>query len=156
MGQKGSEWVELIIDHHRFSSHALATIMRMPLPTPVTFNKSNSFKRNILYNVLNVLFSHIRILSFCILLLFCISLLLNAFYIKSRIHHQNFHSSSLFATITRHATTRGLNHLILVPGHAIWKGGDPRLRLDDDQWILEPYQKAGGRVDAFFAHIQRG
>lgn len=53
-------------------------------------------------------------------------------------------------------TIRGLNHLIIVPGHAIWKGGDPRLRLDNDQWLLEPYQKSGRRVAAFFAHIERG
>ena len=120
--------------------------MRM-LPAPVTFHKTNSFKHNFRYNGPNV----------CILLLFSMSLLLNAFYITSRIHHQTFHSSGLFATITRHAEiTRGLNHLILVPGHAIWKGGDPQLRRDVDQWVLEPYQKVGGRVDAFFAHIQRG
>ncbi|KAG6821023.1 hypothetical protein H0H93_007913 [Arthromyces matolae] len=40
--------------------------------------------------------------------------------------------------------------------HAIWKGIDPDLRLNEDQWILEPYQTGGGRVSAFFAHILRG
>ena len=60
------------------------------------------------------------------------------------------------STITRQETATRLEHLIIVPGHAVWKGGDPRSRLDDDQWILEPYQKSGGRVATFFAHIQRG
>ena len=41
----------------------------------------------------------------------------------------------------------------MVPGHAIWKGTTLEARLDEDQWILEPYQHGGGRVAAFFKHI---
>jgi hypothetical protein len=137
------------------------------LPAPVTFTKRKPFRRNpILFhsNVLDVLLSRTRLTNLAILLLLfvcCMSLLLNAFHMNSttRIHHQTNQlctSSAMYATITREEAIRGLKHLIVVPGHAIWKGGDPQLRLDDNQWVLEPYQKSRGRVAAFFAHIQRG
>jgi len=49
-----------------------------------------------------------------------------------------------------------LHHLIIVPGHAIWKGSDPQKRTQDSEWILESYQKGGGRVQAFYDHIAAG
>lgn len=58
--------------------------------------------------------------------------------------------------IVRPEYARNLNHLIVVPGHAIWKGSRPELRMDDNEWVLEPYQKGKGRVRAFFSHIVRG
>lgn len=117
------------------------------LPAPVTFTKSNPLRRSPIL--------HPCRLPFLLLLLLCsISLLLNAFYMYQKNHLCI--SSAFSATVTRRVTIRGLNHLIIVPGHAIWKGGDPRLRLDNDQWLLEPYQKSGRRVAAFFAHIERG
>ncbi|CAA7259181.1 unnamed protein product [Cyclocybe aegerita] len=41
----------------------------------------------------------------------------------------------------------------MVPCHAIWKGSDSWLNEDD--WILESYQKGPGRVKAFYEHIAR-
>ncbi|KAH9858594.1 hypothetical protein C2E23DRAFT_799272, partial [Lenzites betulinus] len=41
----------------------------------------------------------------------------------------------------------------MVPGHAIWKGASLDARFDEDQWVLEPYQRGGGRIAAFFKHI---
>ncbi|KAL1747074.1 hypothetical protein HDZ31DRAFT_80770 [Schizophyllum fasciatum] len=38
----------------------------------------------------------------------------------------------------------------MVPGHSIWKGTDP------DQWVLEPYQRAGNRIAALIKHIEIG
>ncbi|KAF9453935.1 hypothetical protein P691DRAFT_693495 [Macrolepiota fuliginosa MF-IS2] len=63
--------------------------------------------------------------------------------------------SALWATIPRPRTAE-LNHLVIVPGHAIWTGHDPKKRLDDSEWILEPYQKGRARLEALYHHIQRG
>jgi len=49
-----------------------------------------------------------------------------------------------------------LEHLVIVPGHAIWIGNDPGQRLDESQWALEPYQKGRARLEALYQHIQRG
>lgn len=48
-----------------------------------------------------------------------------------------------------------LNHLVLVPGHAIWAGHDFRDREDDENWILEPFQR-GGSVKTFWKHVSKG
>uniref|UniRef100_A0A0W0FWN4 Xylanolytic transcriptional activator regulatory domain-containing protein n=1 Tax=Moniliophthora roreri TaxID=221103 RepID=A0A0W0FWN4_MONRR len=49
-----------------------------------------------------------------------------------------------------------LDHLIVVPGHAVWHGSKIEDRLDEDFWTLEPYQKNGGRPEVFFQHISKG
>jgi len=127
------------------------------LPVPATFTKRKTL-RQLRSNVFDVFLSRTRPINLVILLLLFISLLFNTYiYSTVRIYHDKICiSSGLFQTITREDTIRGLKHLIVVPGHAIWKGGDPQSRLDEDQWILEPYQKSGGRVATFFAHIQQG
>jgi hypothetical protein len=131
------------------------------LPTPATSTKRKYFRQNPARprsNVLELLLSRTRLTNLAILLLLficCMSLLLNAFHVI-HIHLQTKQigtPTGMYATITREENMRRLKHLIVVPGHAVWKGGDP---LDDDHWILEPYQKSGGRVATFVSHIQRG
>ncbi|KIL68870.1 hypothetical protein M378DRAFT_70620 [Amanita muscaria Koide BX008] len=93
------------------------------------------------------------------LLLSCLALsvLFNFFLYIHRPAVPHFPSLSAFsAALTRDNASESLNHLIIVTGHAIWIGTDPSLRLSEDQWLLEPYQKGQGRLDAFFAHISRG
>ncbi|KAF8348176.1 hypothetical protein F5887DRAFT_1254581 [Amanita rubescens] len=91
---------------------------------------------------------------FSLLSLLALSLLCNlALYIP---HHATDPLPVLLAAIKRHDSTENLTHLIIVPGHAIWTGTDPNLRLSEDQWLLESYQKGKGRLAAFFAHISRG
>ncbi|PWN50688.1 hypothetical protein IE53DRAFT_82682 [Violaceomyces palustris] len=51
--------------------------------------------------------------------------------------------------------TESLNHLVLVVGHAIWAGCDVKGRENDENWILEEYQK-GGSVKSFYKHIEKG
>jgi hypothetical protein len=58
--------------------------------------------------------------------------------------------------LERAAATKTLTHLVIVPGHAIWRGTRPELRMADDQWALAPFQKGKDRVRAFFSHIIRG
>jgi hypothetical protein len=64
--------------------------------------------------------------------------------------------SVLWATVTHPTSSEDLNHLVVVPGHAIWIGNDPERRLDSSEWILEPYQKGKARLEALYQHIQRG
>lgn len=58
--------------------------------------------------------------------------------------------------VTRESWTEPLDHLIVVPGHAIWKGVDPEKRTQDSEWILTPYQKGTGKTQIFWEHIAVG
>ncbi|WVW78758.1 hypothetical protein I302_100719 [Kwoniella bestiolae CBS 10118] len=62
---------------------------------------------------------------------------------------------SIETTIERDPRYSELNHLIMVPGHAIWLGHDADKVNENDDWILEPMQK-GGSVRTYVKHIQRG
>jgi hypothetical protein len=64
-------------------------------------------------------------------------------------------SESIEATIERSPEISSLTHLVMVAGHAIWKGADPELRSNDSEWVLTPIQK-GGSVNTFYKHIQTG
>ncbi|KAJ7502837.1 hypothetical protein B0H11DRAFT_1711888 [Mycena galericulata] len=48
-----------------------------------------------------------------------------------------------------------LKNLIIVPGHAIWKGSDPDLRMRLDEWAFQSYQSntESGLLELFFQHI---
>ncbi|KAF7362108.1 C6 transcription factor [Mycena venus] len=50
-----------------------------------------------------------------------------------------------------------LNHLIIVPGHAIWKGTNPDLRMQLDEWVFQSFQKnpEPSRLQVFFQHISK-
>lgn len=63
---------------------------------------------------------------------------------------------SIAATVVRQPEWTDVKHLIIVAGHAVWTGSDPRARLDESNWILEDRQKGGGNVAAFFRHIEEG
>ncbi|KAJ7287761.1 hypothetical protein C8J57DRAFT_1284848 [Mycena rebaudengoi] len=48
-----------------------------------------------------------------------------------------------------------LNHLILVPGHGIWTGSNPELRLRSEEWAFQSYQadQESNLLALFFQHI---
>ncbi|KAJ7350325.1 hypothetical protein DFH08DRAFT_861053 [Mycena albidolilacea] len=50
-----------------------------------------------------------------------------------------------------------LNHLIIVPGHATWKGTDPSLRMQLEEWAFESFQTKPepSRLEVFFQHISQ-
>lgn len=62
---------------------------------------------------------------------------------------------SIETTVDRDQRFAELEHLIMVPGHAIWLGHDASKVEEDDQWILEPIQK-GGSVKTYVKHIREG
>ena len=51
--------------------------------------------------------------------------------------------------------TEKLNHLVIVAGHAVWAGCTFEERENDENWVLEEYQR-GGSVKTYWQHIKRG
>lgn len=62
---------------------------------------------------------------------------------------------SIETTIERDPRIQQLGHMIMVPGHAIWTGGDISRVEEDEQWVLEPMQR-GGSVRTYLRHIEIG
>lgn len=136
------------------------------LPFPATFSSNRDYARygRRYRSTKDVLLTRARVTNLGFLLLAgfsVLSFLVNlGFYFSSgpaqRHSFPHFTADGLTATIDRDDMLTSLDHLIIVPGHAIWTGTSPERRLDDDEWILEPYQRGGGRVSAFYNHIATG
>ncbi|WVF70088.1 hypothetical protein IAT40_004875 [Kwoniella sp. CBS 6097] len=62
---------------------------------------------------------------------------------------------SIETTIERDVRYGDLDHLIMVPGHAIWTGHDVDKIREDDDWVLEAMQR-GGSVKTYVKHIEKG
>lgn len=140
--------------------HGNHSLLPMSLPSPVLSRRP--FRRESKRTLsVDVLLSRSRITNLAVVLLAgitALSLLVNLSYWLSSpsSSHARPSGKSISATIARPRALQGLSHLVIVPGHAIWEGTDASARLDEDNWVLEPYQRDGGRVDAFFQHITRG
>ena len=65
-------------------------------------------------------------------------------------------SRSIVETLPSKSPASGLDHLVIVPGHAIWTGAHLGDVENEDSWILAPYQRGRGRPSIFRAHISRG
>lgn len=59
-------------------------------------------------------------------------------------------------TISYNYSLSHLDHLIIVAGHAIWKGGAPANHKEDSEWVLDVAQTSRGNPEAFYAHIAKG
>lgn len=90
----------------------------------------------------------------------CLSFIYNlSFELSSPFYDAHFNystPSSILTTIERNERLTSLDHLIIVPGHAIWTGIKPEHAWDEEFWTLEDYQKGGGRISAFIDHIKQG
>lgn len=157
------------------------------LPNPVTSKFRSSGKAflgssNHYRSRKDVLLSRARItnLGFLLLLTFAsLSFLLNVYHYftspvssptlrpppgsrPSRTKHSSSHVSdpppdSILSTIARDDAVKRLTHLVIVPGHGIWKGTSQEDMFDEEKWALESYQIGGGRrVRAWVKHIQIG
>ncbi|KAM5533031.1 hypothetical protein V8D89_013299 [Ganoderma adspersum] len=117
----------------------------------------------------DVLLSRARVtnLGFFLLAAFAaLSFLLNVFHYftdpsGSSSHDGGIHiltaaPRGIWETLQRDRTLREIDHLIMVPGHAIWTGRSVDERMDEGAWVLESYQRGGGRIAAFFRHIAGG
>ena len=136
------------------------------LPLPVSLTSSRHPRSRHYRSTRDILLTRARItnLGFFLLAGFAaFSFLLNlVWYLAGSDDHAYDHEGpyaaprGIWETLQRDPALEGIDHLIMVPGHAIWKGTNLEARLDEDQWVLEPYQRGGGRVSAFFRHIVAG
>ena len=134
------------------------------LPAPVTLYEKRGSRGRSTLKTKDVLLARARVTNLgLILLLSCsaLSFLFNlGFWLSSGpvVYPipENVSPQSILATIERDRVLHSLDHLVIVPGHAVWKGTHPERALEEDNWILEPYQRGGGRVDAFYNHIMQG
>ncbi|KAF9528510.1 hypothetical protein CPB83DRAFT_313950 [Crepidotus variabilis] len=100
--------------------------------------------------------SRITNLGACLLSALCtISVLINIQNWLSSTCSPNIHYHELqLETVQRPEENQDLTHLVVVPCHSIWKGTDSWSNEDD--WLLESYQRGPGRVKAFYEHILKG
>ncbi len=61
---------------------------------------------------------------------------------------------SVETTIKRDPRMAEVDHLILVPGHAVWLGTDAGAAGEDEEWVLEKMQR-GGSVSTYIKHVER-
>ncbi|KAF5345270.1 hypothetical protein D9758_008499 [Tetrapyrgos nigripes] len=112
-------------------------------------NTEGAFRRRKLQDLL---LSRARITNLAFFLLafaFSISIFIN---LKHLLTSQSSPlPQSILSTISRENTH--LDHLIVVPCHAVWLGGASEDRNLERLWLLEPYQQGSGRLKAFFQHI---
>ncbi len=142
-----------------------STCIGCMLPTPVSFATRRPFRRNggtlhTRQRTIDVLRTRARVTNLAVLLLgsfACLSFIFNlSYYFSSPGGLHAVHPSSILSTIRRDRGLGNLDHLVIVPGHSIWHGMNAQSRLDEQEWVLEPYQKGTGRVEAFYQHIARG
>ncbi|GJE91972.1 hypothetical protein PsYK624_081240 [Phanerochaete sordida] len=135
----------------------------MMLPAPVSYHtKRGSISRS-QRPLREVLLTRARItnLGLCLLAgVAAVSLLLNLGHYFSRPPAFVVSSALLpaphLSTVGYDSQLQALDHLVMVPGHAIWKGTAPGRILDEQNWLLEPYQATRGRIEAFYNHVARG
>ncbi|KAJ3901706.1 hypothetical protein F5879DRAFT_806844 [Lentinula edodes] len=126
------------------------------LPLPVSQPQQRSFHNKIVArdgSILPGLQSRARITNLSLILLSSLaffSVVLNMNVWISRLPGP---PNSILSTLNSDRNFDNLDHLIIVPGHAIWNGASAKHRLDENLWTLEPYQKNSGRVEAFYQHI---
>ena len=138
---------------------------RIPmLPTPVSLSKHRRvFRRTLPVSprwTLDILLTQARVTNLGFILLSCFAILSFLYNLSHYFSHPQrpWHNTpiNIVSTLSRSNTVQNLNHLIIVPGHSIWKGSNPYLMRNENEWMLEPYQKGGERVFAFINHISRG
>ncbi|KAK0195672.1 hypothetical protein F5146DRAFT_1101110 [Armillaria mellea] len=126
------------------------------LPTPVSFSR-RPFRRNGRSSldkprrrILDSLLTRARVTNLAVLLLAAfsaISFLVNlSLYFSASSTPDESLPHSIVSTIARHRALANLNHL----------GTDSASRSDVNDWVLEPYQREGNRVETFYQHITHG
>lgn len=134
------------------------------LPPPISLNNPRRiFRKKIPPNhrrTLDILLTRSRITNLGVFVLSCFAFISFVYNLTSYFSYpsptQYTPQWSHMSTIARSPALQSLNHLIIVPGHSIWKGSNPTLRMEEDEWFLEPWQRGGGRISAFVSHITRG
>ncbi|KAE9408607.1 hypothetical protein BT96DRAFT_985487 [Gymnopus androsaceus JB14] len=124
------------------------------LPKPVSYPAFRAKTAIRDRKVLDCLRSQARITNFGLLLLSLLTFTSLLYNLGQWITVSSSPPDSILSTLSRDSVITGfLNHLIIVPGHAIWNGASADSRLDETFWTLESYQRSSGRLEAFYQHI---
>ncbi|KAJ7188545.1 hypothetical protein C8R46DRAFT_934481 [Mycena filopes] len=131
------------------------------LPRPVSTDRRRGFslKRTSLLNRSRA--TNLAVLG--LVALACTSLLFNLhlyYYLSPAPKRASFDlqgalNAQLLASLPDLESKATLNHLVVVPGHAIWKGTNPELRTRPQEWAFRSYQpgQESSRLEVFFQHI---
>ncbi|KAJ7128946.1 hypothetical protein C8R43DRAFT_1098509 [Mycena crocata] len=123
------------------------------LPTPVSGRRHGLSLRR------TSLLSRSRATNLAVLILSSfafISFILNVQFYFSPDHSSILnHPLDVLASLPDVQLRSGLNHLIVVPGHAVWKGTNVDLRMKVEEWTFQSYQKnqESSPLEVFFQHI---
>ena len=134
------------------------------LPSPVSFQRRGGILNHSPRPLSRLLRAPARLTNLGALILsslLALSLLLNLrlFYLDDSptIHNPTQLLRSIVETLPeRRPSASGLDHLVIVPGHAIWVGAHEDEAEMEDSWLLASYQKGRRRPSVFRAHISRG
>jgi hypothetical protein len=89
-------------------------------------------------------------------LLLFLSILLNLRSRYRTVVSPLLHFRSIVDTFPKRPTASSvLDHLVIVPGHAIWIGAGAEDAEEEDAWLLYPFQKGRGSPSLYRAHIAR-
>jgi len=133
------------------------------LPAPVSFQRRGGILNHSPRSLSRLLRAPARLTNLGALLLSSLltfSLLLN-FRLSYLDSPSNQNAPPLLRSIVealpeRRPSVSDLDHLVIVPGHAIWIGAHEEEAEVEDSWLLASYQKGRGRPTVFRAHISRG
>ncbi|KAG8823638.1 hypothetical protein FRC19_003436 [Serendipita sp. 401] len=138
----------------------------MPLPQPVTSTSSQTFRSWLNHRRAHVL-NRSRVTSLAVYVLAATLLLsltanLNAWADNTRLRRIN--QSRTQSPALLRALRSSLNkdsfgnasHLVIVAGHAIWRGCNSTDWTHEDNWVLQEHQKGTGSSRAFYSHIEKG
>ncbi|KAH9985830.1 hypothetical protein BJV74DRAFT_846469 [Russula compacta] len=130
------------------------------LPAPVTFQRrGRGLVNHTPRSFSKLLRAPARLTNLGALLvigLLTFSLLLNFRFLYGRTQRLPLLRSIVEALPTRPSTSLSLDHLVIVPGHAIWIGARSEDAEADDSWLLASYQKGRRRPSVLRAHISHG
>ncbi|KAH9954912.1 hypothetical protein BGW80DRAFT_1397374 [Lactifluus volemus] len=129
------------------------------LPTPISFQRQRGLSFNQRpRSFAKFLRGPARLTNLSALVL--LTLLAVSLFVNFRHHYQspiqNVALRSIIETLPSRPSSSVLNHLVIVPGHAIWIGARADDAEDEDSWLLAPYQRGRGRPSIFRAHISLG
>lgn len=129
------------------------------LPAPVSFQRRGHILNHHPRSLAKLLRAPARLTNLSALvlaLLLFLSILLNLRSRYRTVVSPLLHFRSIVDTFPKRPTASSvLDHLVIVPGHAIWIGAGAEDAEEEDAWLLYPFQKGRGSPSLYRAHIAR-
>lgn len=142
------------------------------LPAPVSFHARRDSKYRSKRRLRDILLTRARVTNLALFLLAAfsaVSFLFNlSYYLRTdsapapppskQILPDFAVPYSIITTVARDKALPALEHLVIVPGHAIWEGSRQEHSLDEGSWLMDSFQNGDkkARIVAYHEHIVRG